>query len=141
LTAKTVESPALLPRRDQEPCRFGGEECKLREERTMTANEMVAATRERRFDFARLSGLAAASEVGRQMIVKTKEGREIRITVLRDMSTGRYRSAYERLIPLTSRGNDHPVWAKTPAYRLCATADLDDCLDAALREVSAVRIY
>jgi hypothetical protein len=75
------------------------------------------------------------------MIVKTTEGREIRITILRDMSTGRYLSAYERLSPLTSRGNDYQAWTKTPAYRSCTATDLDDCLDAALREVSAVRLY
>jgi hypothetical protein len=96
----------------------------------------------RGLDFSRLPGLVACSEVGPQMIVKTKEGREIRITVLRDMSTGRYLSAYERLSPLTSSGvNDYPVWTKTPAYRSCTATDLDDCLDAALREVSAVRLY
>ena len=75
------------------------------------------------------------------MIVKTTEGREIRITILRDMRTGRYLSGHERLSPLTGRGNDYPVWTKTPAYRSCTAADLDDCLDAALREVSAVRLY
>jgi hypothetical protein len=96
----------------------------------------------RGLDFSGLPGLIAASEVGPQIIVKTKEGREIRITVLRDMSTGRYLSAYERLSPLTSSGvNDYPVWTKTPAYRSCTAADLDDCLDAAMREVSAVRLY
>ena len=35
----------------------------------MTANEMVAAAHERRFDFSRLSGLAAASEVGQRRTV------------------------------------------------------------------------
>jgi hypothetical protein len=130
MTATTAKTPVVPPNRSS------GERVSAQQ----TASRELDRHR-RGLDFSRLPGLIAASDVGSQIIVKTKEGREIRITVLRDMSTGRYWSAYERLNPLTSHGNDCPVWMKTAAYRSCTATDLDDCLDAALREVSAVRLY
>jgi hypothetical protein len=97
---------------------------------------------EGRFDFSELGGLVAAYEVSPQcVVVETTEGREIRITVRRDLSTGKYVSEYERRGPLTSDGNTYQAWVQTPAYQACRAEDLEACLGAALEEVSRVHVY
>jgi len=59
-------------------------------------------------DFAQLGGLVAAYEISPQcVVVETGEGREIRITARRDLSTGKYVSEYERRGSLTSNGSTY----------------------------------
>jgi hypothetical protein len=95
-----------------------------------------------RFDFTQFGGLVAAYEVNPQcVVVETTEGREIRITVRRDLMTGRYVSDYERRSLVTSDGNSYQVWAHTPAYQTCRADDLEACLEAALLEVNRVHVY
>jgi len=60
-----------------------------------------------RLDFAQLSGLVAAFEISPPcVVVETEEGREIRITARRDLSTGWYVSEYERRSSKTSSRSD-----------------------------------
>ncbi len=98
--------------------------------------------KEGRLDFAQLGGLVAAYEISPQcVVVATAEGREIRITARRDLSTGKYVSEYERRGSLTNNGNTYQVWAQTPAYQACTADDLETCLEAALLEVNRVHVY
>ena len=95
-----------------------------------------------RLDFAHLGGLVAAYEISPQcVVVETGEGREIRITARRDLSTGKYVSEYERRGSLTSNGGTYQVWAHTPAYQACTADDLEGCLEAAVLEVNRVHVY
>jgi hypothetical protein len=88
-------------------------------------------------DFSSFDGLVAAYQVGPQTIaVETKEGREIRITAKRDLSTAVFVSEYERRSALTIGGNAYHVWARTTAYAPCRADDPETCLEAALQEVS-----
>jgi hypothetical protein len=93
-------------------------------------------------DFYLLDGLVAAYEISPQcVVVKTKEGREIRITAQRDLSTGEYVSEYERRGSVNSDGNTYQVWMQTPVYQACTADDLGACLDAAVVEVNRVHVY
>ncbi len=93
-------------------------------------------------DFAQLGGLVAAYEISPQcVVVETGEGREIRITARRDLSTGKYVSEYERRGSLSSNGSTYQVWAQTPAYQACTADDLEACLEAGVLEVNRVHVY
>jgi len=93
-------------------------------------------------DFARLDGIVAAYEISPQcVVVETVEGREIRITARRDLTTGEYVSDYERRGSLDTNGNTYQVWAKTPAYEICIADDLEACIEAAVVEVNRVHVY
>ena len=93
-------------------------------------------------DLSRLEGLVAAYEVGEHcVVVETEEGREIRITARRDVSTGKYVSEYERRTSLASGEHNYLVWAHTPAYQPCTDADEQACLEAAVAEVNRVHVY
>jgi hypothetical protein len=93
-------------------------------------------------DFYRLDGLKVAYEISPQcIVVETNEGREIRITVRRNLNTGEYVSEYERRGSVTSEGNKYQVWMLTPAYQPCTADDLGACLDAAVLEVNSVHVY
>ena len=95
-----------------------------------------------RLDFAQLGGLVAAYEISPQcVVIETGEGREIRITARRDLSTGEYVSDYERRGSLDTNGNTYQVWAKTPAYEICIADDLEACIEAAVVEVNRVHVY
>jgi hypothetical protein len=93
-------------------------------------------------DFAPLDGLVAAYEISPQcVVVETREGREIRITARRDLSTGKYVSEYERRGSVSTKENTYQVWAQTPAYQACTAGDLEACLEAAVLEVNRVHVY
>jgi hypothetical protein len=93
-------------------------------------------------DLAQLDGLAAAWEIcPKAVVVETREGREIRITVRRDLLSGEYVSDYERRASLTVAAYTYCVWAHTPAYERCTARDLESCLEAAVLEVNRVRVY
>lgn len=84
----------------------------------------------------------AAFEVGPQcVVVETEEGREIRITARRDLSTGKYVSEYERRVTVSSGGRPCQVWALTPAYQACCSSEIEACLSAAIEEVDRIRIF
>ena len=87
-------------------------------------------------DGSRLPGINAAYVVGPQtVVVETEEGQEVRITARRDVSTGEYHSEYEWRAAVPARGNVYHVWTKTDSHPTCVSADLDDCLEAAVRAV------
>jgi hypothetical protein len=95
-----------------------------------------------RLDFAQLGSLVAAFEVGPQcVVVETEEGREIRITARRDLSTGRYVSEYERRVTVSTGGHTYQVWALTATYRACRDSELETCLTAAIEEVARIHVY
>jgi hypothetical protein len=94
-----------------------------------------------RLDFASFSGLLTAYHVGPQTIVETKEGREIRITAKRDLSTGDFVSECERRSVVTIAGAAYAVWARTSAYSSCRAADAEACLAAAMQEVSRISVH
>ena len=94
-----------------------------------------------RLDFAALGGIAAAYQVSPQtVVVETKEGREIRITAKRDLSTAAFVSEYERRIAVTSGGTAYHVWSRTGAYPTCRADDVDACLETAIQEVSRLPV-
>ena len=102
---------------------------------------IVAISVDGRLDFSLLDGLVAAYQVGPQTVaVETKEGREVRITAKRDLSTGEFVSEYERRSALTVAGNAYQVWARTAAYQPCHADDPDACLEAAMQEVSRIQV-
>ena|SRR2546426_2515881 len=96
-------------------------------------------------DWEELSGLdriVAAYEVGQNsIVVETTDGREIRITAWRNLSTGEYVADYERRSRLNSGGQELSAWTHTPAYHRCKADDLAGCLEAAVAEVDRVHIY
>jgi hypothetical protein len=95
-----------------------------------------------RLDFAQLNSVVAAYEVSPQcVVVATEEGREIRITARRDLSTGKYVSEYERRVTVSSGGHPCQVWALTPAYQACSGGDVDACLSASIEEVDRIHLY
>jgi hypothetical protein len=94
-----------------------------------------------RVDFSVLGGIAAAYQVSPQaVVVETKEGREIRITAKRDLSTGTFVSEYERRSVVTSGANAHHLWARTGAYPTCRADEVEACLEAAIQEVSRLPV-
>jgi hypothetical protein len=94
-----------------------------------------------RLDFSALGGLAAAYQVSPQtVVVETKEGREIRITAKRDLSTATFVSDYERRSVVTSGGNTYHVWSRTGAYPTWRADDVDACLEGAMQEVSRLPV-
>ena len=87
-------------------------------------------------------GLVAVYEVSPQCVVlETEEGREVRITARRDLSTGMYVSEYERRVTVSSGGHTYQVWALTPAYQAHTADDPRACLEAAVEEVGRTRVY
>jgi len=97
---------------------------------------------ESKLDVARLSGLAAAYEVSPQcVVVETEDGRHVRITARRDLSTGLYVSEYERRVSLSNHGHTYQVWAHTPAYEECTAERIEACLEAALEAVAGTHVY
>jgi hypothetical protein len=95
-----------------------------------------------RLDFSSLGGIAAAYQVSPQtVVVETKEGREIRITAKRDLSTATFLSEYERRSVVTSGGTAYQVWSRTSAYPACRAGDLRACLEAAIHEVSRLPVH
>lgn len=94
-----------------------------------------------RLDFTGLGGIVSAFKTGSHtVVVETKQGREIRITAKRDLSTGAYVSEYERRTALQHGNQSHHVWSRTPAYRACHAANPLDCLEAAMTEVSRISV-
>ena len=94
-----------------------------------------------RLDFSSLGGISAAYQVSAQtVVVETKEGREIRITAKRDLSTATFVSEYERRTAVTNGGTTCHVWCRTGAYPTCRAGDLDACLEAAIHEVSRLPV-
>jgi hypothetical protein len=96
-------------------------------------------------DWEELSGLdrvVAAFEVGdNTIVVETTDGREVRITAWRDLSTDRYVADFERRTHVNVGGQELLVWAHTPAYERCTSDDLSSCLEAAVGEVDRVHVY
>ena len=94
-----------------------------------------------RLDFSSVGGIAAAYQVSPQtVVVETKEGREIRITAKRDLSTGAFVSEYERRSVVTNGGTAYHVWSRTTAYPACRADEVGACLEAAIREVSRLPV-
>lgn len=96
-------------------------------------------------DWDELSGLdrvVAIFQAGpNTVLVETRDGREVRITVWFDRSTGRYVAEFERRSAITSGGQKLRVWAQTPAYPKCVADDLTGCLEAAILEVDRLPLY
>jgi hypothetical protein len=93
-------------------------------------------------DLSGLDTIVAAYAVGENsVVVETSEGREIRITVWRDLGSDRYVADFERRTSLSSGGNGYQVWAHTPAYQRCPAENREDCLEAAVLEVDRVHVY
>ena len=93
-------------------------------------------------DLAGFATIVAAFEVGsNSIVVETSDGREIRITAYRDLSSHEYVSVYERRSTIKSGTKEFRVWAATPAYPQCRAESVDDCLEAAMLEVDKVRLY
>jgi hypothetical protein len=93
-------------------------------------------------DLAVFDRIVAVYEVGENsVVVETDDGREIRITAWRDLSTHEYVAEYERRGAVRSGGNELQIWVHTPAYRRCTADDMEACIEAALFEVDRVRLY
>ena len=93
-------------------------------------------------DLAAFATICAAYEVGSNSIaLETTDGREIRITAYRDLSTHQYISFYERRSTIKSGTKEFRVWAATPAYPHCTADSIDACLEAAMHEVDKLRLY
>ena len=93
-------------------------------------------------DLAGFATIQAAYEVGsHSVVVETSDGREVRITAYRDLSTHQCVSKYERRSTIKSGLNEFHVWASTPAYVRCTADSIDACLEAAMLEVDKARLY
>jgi hypothetical protein len=93
-------------------------------------------------ELAAFEKIVAAFEVGsNSLVVETCDGREIRITACRDLSTHQYVSAYERRTKIKSGMQELHVWAHSPAYRQCTADEIEECLEAALIEVDRARLF
>jgi hypothetical protein len=93
-------------------------------------------------DLAAFATICAVYEVGSNSIaLETTDGREIRITAYRDLSTHQYISYYERRSTIKSGTKEFRVWATTPAYPHCTADSIDACLEAAMHEVDKLRLY
>jgi hypothetical protein len=93
-------------------------------------------------DLATFDQIVAAYEVGsHSVVVETLDGREIRITAWRDLSTHQYVSAYERRTKIKNGMQDLYIWANSPAYQTCSADDLEECLEAAMLEVDRARLF
>ena len=107
------------------------------------SSDLVA--RESYVDWDELSGLdkiVTIYQVGTNtVVVETNEGREVRITAWFDRRTGEYVADFERRSAVTIGGQQVRVWAHTPAYALCASDDLLDCLETAIVGVDRLHVY
>jgi hypothetical protein len=96
-------------------------------------------------DWADLSGLDKVVSVyavgDGTIVVHTTDGRDLRITAWRNLSTGRYVADFERRSTLRSNGKEFHVWAHTPAYQRVTAEDRESCLEAAVLEVDRVHVY
>jgi hypothetical protein len=93
-------------------------------------------------DLSNLDRIATAFKVAENSVVlETTDGREVRITAWRNLSTGEYSSEYERRSVLRNGGREFRFWAHTPAYRRVTREDLETCLEAAVLEVDRVSVY
>jgi len=108
-----------------------------------SASELL--TRWSRVDWEDLSGLdriVVAYQVGENsVVVETTDGREIRITAWRNLSSDTYVAEYERRGLLTSGGQELRIWTHTPAYPRCKADDAASCLEAAVLEVDRLNVY
>ena len=96
-------------------------------------------------DWTELSGLdrivAAYTVSDSAVVVRTSDGREIRITAWRNLSTGQYVADYERRSTVKSGGHEFHVWAQTPAYARATGEDIESCLEAAVLEIDRVHVF
>jgi len=96
-------------------------------------------------DWTELSGLdrvvAAFTVSDSAVVVRTSDGREVRITAWRNLSTGQYVADFERRSTMKSGGHEFHVWSQTPAYQRSTGEDIQSCLEAAVLEVDRVHIY
>jgi len=91
-------------------------------------------------ELAAFDKIVAAFE-SNSVVVETCDGREIRITAWRDLSTHQYVSSYERRTKVKSGMQEVHVWAHSPAYRQCISDDIETCLEEALIEVDRARLF
>ena len=93
-------------------------------------------------DLAGFATIVGAYEAGsNSVVVETSDGREIRITAYRDLSTHEYVSIYERRSTIKSGMKEFRVWASTPAYPPCRADSRDACLEAAMLQIDKARLY
>jgi hypothetical protein len=96
-------------------------------------------------DYLDLSGLDKIVSIhaagDASVVVRTADGRDIRITAWRNLSTGQYVADFERRSTVRKQGQELQVWSQTPAYRRCTADDLQSCLEAAVLEVDRVYVY
>src|SRR5687767_12554237 len=86
-------------------------------------------------DLAGFATIQSAYEASsNSVVVETSDGREIRISAYRDLSTHEYVSIYERRSTIKSGLKEFRVWASTPAYPRCTGDSIDACLEAAMLE-------
>jgi hypothetical protein len=92
-------------------------------------------------DLSGLERIVAAYQVAENsVVVETDEGREIRITAWRDLSTGDYVAEFERRGLVAGAGHECRAWVHTPAYRRCVADELEACLEAAILEVDRIHV-
>jgi hypothetical protein len=96
-------------------------------------------------DWTDLSGLdrvvAAYTVSDSAVVVRTSDGRELRITAWRNLSTGQYVADFERRSTVKTAGHEFHVWSQTPAYQRCTGEDVQSCLESAVLEVDRVHVY
>ena len=104
-----------------------------------------AGVRTSAVDWTELSGLdriiAAYTVSDSAVVVRTSDGREVRVNAWRNLSTGEYVADYERRSTVKNSGHEFHVWAQTPAYARVTGEDIESCLEAAVLEIDRVHVF
>src|ERR671936_277014 len=93
-------------------------------------------------ELSNLDRIVAVYDVGENtIVVETSDGREVRISAWRNLSTGRFVADFERRAQIMIGGTKHRLWEHTPAYARCTGEDAPSCLEAAVLEVEHTNVY
>jgi ATP:corrinoid adenosyltransferase len=111
----------------------------------MSVFEQGSGARSASVDWTDLAGLDQVVKVysdgENSVIAELADGRQVRITALRDLSSGTFVAEFEKRTAVQTGARALHVWAQTPAYKRVIADDLQSCLEAALLEVDRIHVY
>jgi hypothetical protein len=85
-----------------------------------------------------LDRIASVHQIGgTSLIAKTRDGRQIRVTAVRDDETGAFTPVYEEARSHRWHDREILVWEEAPSYRREARRTVEECLEAALAEIDS----
>jgi len=89
-------------------------------------------------DLSGLDRIASLHQIGgTSVIAETRDGRQIRVTAVRDDDTGAFSPVYEEARVHRWHDREILVWEQAPGYRCDAMASVEECLEAALAEIDS----